>query len=59
MTLQNKDNELERLIQTIDCLSQEIHDKNIEIDSLSEENQKYLDLIIKHSLGGIGNKTIR
>ena len=29
------------------------------MESLNEENQKYLDLIIKHSLGGVGGKTIR
>jgi predicted RNase H-like nuclease (RuvC/YqgF family) len=57
--VQNKDTEIERLTQVIEHLNQELTEKNIEMESLNEENQKYLGLIIKHSLGGVGGKTLR
>lgn len=51
--------ELDRLTQMVDYINTEISEKNVELESLIEENQRYLDIIIKHSLGGIGSKSIR
>ena len=54
-----KDMELERLTQMVDYINVEISEKNTELEQLYEENQKYLDIIIKNSLSGIGSKHIR
>ena len=43
----------------VDYINAEISEKNTELEQLYEENQKYLDIIIKNSLGGIGSKHIR
>lgn len=48
-----------RLTHVVEYLTQEMNEKEVEIEALIEENSKYLDLIIKHSLGGVSNKSIR
>ncbi len=44
--------EIDRLNQALTTLTAEVNDKTQHLSSLQDENQKYLDMIIKYSLGG-------
>ena len=46
-----KDGEIEKLNKIISQMKQEHEEKMAEFESLNDENKKYLDMIIKYSLG--------
>lgn len=57
-----KNNEIERLTSVVELLNTEVADKQNDLESMNEENQRYLDMIIKYSLTGpyaINSKSLR
>ena len=64
--IKKKDCEIERLNNIISLMQQDLMERANENESLNEENKKYLDMIVKYSLGanpkngyGGGNKSNR